>query len=378
MRFNILQIPYMTKASELPEDIRDGELRGADPERFQVMLNAMTEQVQFAEELGYHGVAWTEQHFQAEGIEVNTNPIMYGAHMIANTSRMKVGQLGIPLPSHNPLLVAENLAILDHMSGGRTFAGFSRANTPRYASVLGQHLGIGAASSDKSESDEKNRRALQESFQIIKKAWTEDLFCHNGEFWQVPPQGIPWEFPPTTDAARGTENGVLSQISVVPKPLQTPHPPIYSPFAFSMTTARFWAAEGASLVSFVEDEDFIQTTLDVYRDEATKADQVIPAGGGLAIGAHLLVQKSRSRSDVYTKEFERIFNYAYNVPPYNVPLGRKLQGTGDDALYVIEHLNKKFGIEEVFLWHHVNCFDNGAEMEALEEFGNKVVSRLGD
>ncbi|WP_139007245.1 LLM class flavin-dependent oxidoreductase [Arthrobacter crystallopoietes] len=378
MRFNILQIPYMTKASEFPEGIRDGELRGANSERFQTMLNAMTEQVQFAEELGYHGVAWTEQHFQAEGVEVNTNPILYGAHMIANTTRMKVGQLGIPLPCHNPLLVAENLAILDHMSGGRTFAGFSRSNTPRYASVLGQHLGIGAASSDKSESDERNRRALQESFQIIKKAWTEDQFCYSGEFWQVPPADVPWEFPPTIDAGRGTKDGVLSQISVVPKPLQSPHPPIYSPFAFSMTTARFWAAEGASLVSFVDKEDFLRTTLDVYRDEATKAEQTIPTGGGLAIGGHLLVQKSRERSNAYATEFERLFNYAYDVPPYNVPLGRKLQGTGDDALRTIEHLNKALGIEEIFLWHHVNCFDDGREMEALEEFGNKVVARLGD
>jgi alkanesulfonate monooxygenase SsuD/methylene tetrahydromethanopterin reductase-like flavin-dependent oxidoreductase (luciferase family) len=378
MRFNILQIPYMTKASEIPGNLRDGELRGADPERFQVMLKAMTEQVQFAEELGYHGVAWTEQHFQAEGIEVNTNPILFGAHMIANTTRMRVGQLGIPLPSHNPLLVAEDLAILDHMSGGRTFAGFSRANTPRYASVLGQHIGMGAATSDKSEADERNRRALKENFQIIKKAWTEEYFNYDGEFWQVPPSGIPWEFPPTIDAGKGIQNGCLSEISVVPKPLQRPHPPLYSPFAFSMTTARFWAAEGASLVSFVDDEEFMRTTLDVYREEATKADRTIPAGGGLAAGGHLLVQKSRTRSDAYAKEFERLFNYAYNVPPYNVPLGRKLQGTGDDALRAIEHLNKSLGIEEIFLWHHVNCFDDGRELEALEEFGTKVVSRLGD
>jgi alkanesulfonate monooxygenase SsuD/methylene tetrahydromethanopterin reductase-like flavin-dependent oxidoreductase (luciferase family) len=378
MRFNILQIPYMTKASELPEGIRDGKLRGSEPERFQVMLNAMTEQVRFAEELGYHGVAWTEQHFQAEGVEVNTSPLLYGAHMAANTTRMKIGQLGIPLPMHNPLLVAEDLAILDHMTGGRTFAGFSRSNTPRYASVLGQQLGIGAASSDKSEADELNRRALKESFQIIKKAWTEEQFNYSGEFWQVPPPGVPWQFPPSVDSGRGIKDGVLSDISVVPKPLQTPHPPIYSPFAFSMTTAKFWAAEGASLVSYVEDEDFLRTTQQVYREEANKAGATIPAGGGLAAGGHLLTQKTRSRSDAYAKEFERIFNYAYNVPPYNIPLGRKIAGTGEDALRTIEHLNKTLGIEEFFLWHHVNCFDNEQEMEALEEFGNTVVSRLGD
>lgn len=374
MRFYLLQIPYMARVP----DLRQG-MQGASRENFSTMLGAMTDQVKLAEELGFSGVCWTEQHLQIEGIEVNTNPILYGAHMAANTTAMRVGQLGIPLPCHNPLKVAEDLALLDHMAGGRTFVGFSRGNTRRWADVFSQHLGIRAASSDKSEQDELNRELLKECFQIIEAAWTEDLFSYDGRFWKVPQEGIPWRWPPTLDAGHSLgEGGVLQQIGVVPKPLQVPHPQIYTPFAFSMTTARFWAAHGVTLVSFVPDEAFLHTTLKVYREHALAAGHEVTNARALAVGGHLLVQRNRDRSERFTEEFSDLFNYAYNVDPYHVPLGRVFGGTGEDALAHIEHLRDELDIEEVFLWHHVNCFEPDQEREALEEFGTKVVACLRD
>lgn len=378
MRFYLLQIPYMASAAELRDGLSGRPLPGADPDRFHTMLEWMTVQVVHAEEVGFSGVCWTEQHFQAEGIEVNTNPVLYGAHMAAHTTRMAVGQLGIPLPCRNPLQVAEDLAVLDHMTGGRTFCGFSRSNTPRYASVLGQHVGVGAATSDKSAADERNRALLKECFQIIRKAWTEESFSYDGDVWKVPPADIPWRFPPTLDSGRGTRDGRLTEISVVPKPMQRPHPPLYSPFAFSMTTARFWAQEGVNLVSFVEDEEFLKTTMRVYAEEAASVGRAVPTGGGLAVGGHLLVQGTRSASEAYAERFRDLFAYAYDVTPYHVPLGRQIAGTGDDALRQIEHLRHELGVEEVFLWHHANCFDPDRELEAITEFGEKVIAKLGD
>ena len=70
-----------------------------------------------------------------------------------------------------------------------------------------------------------------------------------------------------------------------------------------------------------------------------------------------------------------LFAYAYDVTPYHVPLGRQLTGTGDDALRQLEHLQEELGVEEVFLWHHANCFDPGAELEAITEFGENTGRR---
>ncbi|MPY93181.1 MAG: LLM class flavin-dependent oxidoreductase [Acidimicrobiia bacterium] len=394
MRFYILQIPYLARASELaalararaeapgqrvpPVDPK--QLVGASRERFAVMLAEMTDQVRLAEQLGYHGVCWTEQHFQAEGVEVNTNPVLYGAHMIANTTTMRVGQLGIPLPCHNPLQVAEDLALLDHMAQGRTFVGFSRGNTPRYMNTLGQKLGSVAATSDKSASDEFNRELMKESWLIIKKAWTEPLVAHRGAVWQVPPPGIPLEFPPSLDVGGvGSDAGELTAVTVVPRPFQEPHPPLYTVFSFSMTTARFWAEQGATLVSFVDNPDFWRTTLGVYRDHAARAGFTdVPPGRALAAGGHLVTQRSAARAERYAEEFRWLFEYAYNCPPYNVPVGRLFGGTGRDAYEQVARLHDELGVDEVFLWHHVNCFDRDAEREALEEFGEHVVARLRD
>lgn len=394
MRFHILQIPYMAKASELaalartrlaaPDQrvppIDPAQLPGASSERFAEMLDEMTFQVRMAEELGYEGVCWTEQHFQAEGVEVNTNPILYGAHMAANTTRMKVGQLGIPLPCHNPLQVAEDLALLDHMTKGRTYVGFSRGNTPRYVNTLGQKLGSIAAASDKSAGDEFNRDLMKEAWLIIKDAWTKPLVSYQGKVWQVPPPGIPLEFPPSLDVGGvGSDGRHLNGITVVPRPFQQPHPPLYTVFSFSMTTARFWAEQGATLVSFVDNPDFWKITLDVYREHAAKAGiEGVTPGKALAAGGHLVTQSTATRAQRYSDEFSWLFDYAYNCPPYNVPVGRLFGGTGDDAYEQVARLHDELGVEEIFLWHHVNCFDRDAEREALQTFGERVVARLRD
>ncbi|MDH4148820.1 MAG: hypothetical protein OEY23_27005, partial [Acidimicrobiia bacterium] len=200
----------------------------------------------------------------------------------------------------------------------------------------------------------------------------------HGDVWQVPPPGIPVEFPPTLDVGGvGTDGRQHTGITVVPRPYQQPHPPLYTVFSFSMTTARFWAEQGATLVSFVDNPDFWRITLDVYREHAARAGiEGVTAGRALAAGGHLVTQRTRSRADAYRDEFSWLFEYAYNCPPYHVPVGRLFEGTGADAYEQCARLHDELGVEEVFLWHHVNCFERDAEREALEEFGHHVVARL--
>ena len=64
---------------------------------------------------------------QVEGIETTTNPLFWDFFIAQHTERMRVGQLGMNLTAVNPIQLAENLAMLDHFTGGRMFAGFSRA-----------------------------------------------------------------------------------------------------------------------------------------------------------------------------------------------------------------------------------------------------------
>src|SRR2546427_11108880 len=98
------------------------------------------------------------------------------------TERIRVGQLGIVLPAENPIRVAENIAMLDHMTGGRANAGFARGYQRRWVDVRAQQTrGIhGARPHQHDAVDQANRPTFEESFRIIKRAWTEDLLSYEG------------------------------------------------------------------------------------------------------------------------------------------------------------------------------------------------------
>ena len=117
-----------------------------------------------------------------------------------------MGQLGIVLPASTPLRVAEDIAMLDHMSGGRAFAGFARGYQRRWVDTLAQqyHNVHAAPSKDRdAEVDRVNRAAFEEFFEIVKLAWTEDTFSYKGNFWQMPPPDVPWDLEATRRMGRG-------------------------------------------------------------------------------------------------------------------------------------------------------------------------------
>lgn len=372
MKFTILVQPYMRGRGE------STRLPGSDPARFTSMLGRLMEQMKLADDAGYYGMCMTEQHLQIEGIEVTTNPLLYGLHIAENTRNLRVGQLGIPLIAHNPIMVAEDLALADHFTGGRLFCGFSRGNTPRWAETFSQHLGLTSATSDKSEQDQRNREAFYEGWQIIKALWTNETVSIDGNTWKVPLRSTHWEWKPTDAWGTGVDDaGNLTAIGIAPRPLQKPYPPVYAPFAFSMESARFWAREGGKLVSFVSKNEFVQTTVDVYKEEAEKAGRTgVTAADAVALGGHLVMGKDDATVDNLMTGFTELFDFAYNTPPYNVPMGRVFKGTGNEVADEIGRLNQELGIEEFFLWHHVGYFSQAEELAMLEVFASQVIDQL--
>ena len=151
MKCVLLVIPYMRERGE------SVHLPGADPHRFQAPMGRLKEQMRFAGSVGYHGFCMTEQHLQIEGIETTTNPLFWDYFVAQHTKTLRVGQLGMNLTAVNPIKLAEDIALLDHFTGGRAFVGFTRGNTPRWTATFGQHLDITSAESDKSEADRRKK-----------------------------------------------------------------------------------------------------------------------------------------------------------------------------------------------------------------------------
>jgi len=162
-----------------------------------------------AESLGYHSTFLVEHHFSGAGqVSASLNLQTWVA---ARTTRMRLGTAVIVLPWHNPILLAEQAATIDLMSGGRLDFGCGRGY--RHSEFDGFCM-----SYDEAES------RFEESLELIKLAWTSDeRFSYEGKHWQV------------------------HDIIVEPQPAQRPHPPIWIA-AGSEGSIRKVARRGANLI----------------------------------------------------------------------------------------------------------------------------------
>lgn len=151
---------------------------------------------------GFDGVGLNEHHTTPHGLIGEPNLI--AAAGIQRTKNLKFITLGNLLPIHNPLQIAEDIAIADCLSRGRMLPGFARGNAREYWAY-----NIPAAES---------RGRFEESLEIILKAWTEEVFSHEGKYW------------------------TFKDISIWPRPFQQPHPPLWVPFSGSQETIE-WAAK---------------------------------------------------------------------------------------------------------------------------------------
>ena len=116
--------------------------------------------------LGYDGVGLNEHHTTPHGLM--NSPNMMAAAGSQRTKRLKFFILGNLLPLHNPLRIAEELAMADNLSHGRILSGFARG-VPREYKVYDVPMA-------------ESRARFDEALEVIRKAWTGDVFSHQGKF----------------------------------------------------------------------------------------------------------------------------------------------------------------------------------------------------
>src|SRR6185437_16640123 len=128
-----------------------------------------------AEPLGFDSLWALEHHFT--GYAMSPSPTQLLSYYAGRTRRITLGTCVIVLPWHDPIRVAEQIALLDVMSGGRTLMGFGRgAASTEYA---GFRIPM-----------EEARPRFVEAAQLIIKALTNDVFEWKGEFFNIPPTSI--------------------------------------------------------------------------------------------------------------------------------------------------------------------------------------------
>jgi alkanesulfonate monooxygenase SsuD/methylene tetrahydromethanopterin reductase-like flavin-dependent oxidoreductase (luciferase family) len=377
------------------EEIERG-MAGLRGDLYQRMLAELREQAQAADELAYDSISFTEHHFHVEGFEISNNPVLLDLFVAMQTKRIRVGQLGIVLPAQNPIRVAEDIAMLDHMSGGRANAGFARGYQRRWVDTLAQQLhGIhGATPGQHDAIDAANRQAFEEHFRIIKKCWTEDMLDFQGRYWRIPTEGTPWEIEATQMWGAGVEEGVLRQVGVVPKPLQKPHPPLFQPFASSENTIRWCAREGVTAVLPPMYLALQNQLYAAYREEAEAHGRALAPGEGLGVLRDVIICDTDAEALELWSHGAAFCGAAWFspfhfgdvlvepgrtdrlTPQEMIERGMLFAGSVDTVTRSIERLLADTPVRWLFAWTYNGLIPHGKIMRSIDLFAGKVLPRF--
>ncbi|MBX5437283.1 MAG: LLM class flavin-dependent oxidoreductase [Alicyclobacillaceae bacterium] len=168
-------------------------------------FNDYIDQYEFAIDLGFDGVGFNEHHNSAYGMDNSPNLMAAMiARKIRQTEKTCIALLGDSIALYNPpIRVAEEMSMLDTVTGGRLIAGFPVGTSMDTNFVYG----VPPA---------ELRPRFYEALDLIQQAWTrKETFAFNGRFTQ------------------------LRYVNIWPRPYQSPHPPIWLPGSGSLETWEY-------------------------------------------------------------------------------------------------------------------------------------------
>lgn len=255
-----------------------------DPERGHVLYNEYLDELERAEKLGFDGLAVNEHHQSAYG--TMPSPNLMAAALVRRTRRARIAILGNALPlREHPLRVAEEVAMLDVLSGGRIISGFVRGIGCEYLS-----FGVNPAYS---------RERFYEAHELIVRAWTEPgPFCFEGKHYRVRYVN-PW-----------------------PRPLQKPHPPIWLPSQGSTETIHWGARRRYPFVSVFNSYDQTRRWIEEYKAAAAACGyEAPPSQIGFAIPVYVGDTDAQAEEKA-RPHFLWLFRRGLKIPPqYLLPPG---------------------------------------------------------
>lgn len=175
-----------------------------DPELGERLYAERIRYMQRVDQLGFDGLIFTEHHYGPNG-GLTPSPLIMLSAASQVTERIKLVTMGIALALYpHPIRVAEELAMVDNLSHGRLVVGFISSGAQ---SLYSYNVPV-----------EEERGRYHEAYDLIVKAWTEpNPFAWDSEYYHYP------------------------CVSILPRPIQQPHPPVWT--TASSAESIQWAAE---------------------------------------------------------------------------------------------------------------------------------------
>ena len=255
-------------------------------------LDELSEQAIFAEEAGYDCFWIDEHHFNYIQQYINLpNPSPVTAMLAAHTSRIRIGQWCI-LPFWQPLRLAEDVALLDHITRGRLELGVGRGGERYQIASLNpnpvlndifpdqsrtEHSGPAVSNDSEAElrrAQAASREHFSEFLDVMKKSWTGELFAHEGTFFKFPRPGFTTAHPYAQDPNAlkdGEIDGEIVKMRVGPASFQKPHPPLSLAIS-SDPSFEEAGRQGLKGMTWVRPPGKLRQGLQLYADARTERE----------------------------------------------------------------------------------------------------------
>src|SRR5271167_3017231 len=232
-------------------------------------VTALRTVAQRAEALGFRDLWVTENTLDHVTC---FDPVVVLTYAAAVTARIRLGASVVVLPIHSPLMVAHQWARLDHVSGGRAILGIGLGREHHYRQF---------------EVPEAGRvRRFREEVELIKALWTQPSVTFRGRFYQ------------------------LEDATMAPKPVQTPHPPIWMGVGHPDAVRRaasiadgWMGSGGSSIAAFGESVPILRAAL----EKAGRDPAAFPISKRLFMAVD-------ERPEVARAELHRWFTEVYHNP----------------------------------------------------------------
>jgi alkanesulfonate monooxygenase SsuD/methylene tetrahydromethanopterin reductase-like flavin-dependent oxidoreductase (luciferase family) len=163
----------------------------------------LLDDIAYADQLGF-GCAWLVEHHFMRGYSHCSKPELLLAAAAQRTRRLRLGHAIIPLPLHHPVHVAERVATLDLLCGGRLEVGIGRGFAPLEYDVFGADMA-------------NSRQLTDEALAILRLSFARRPVTFSGKHYRI------------------------DELDIVPHVVQSPHPPLWTAAVSPETFA--WAAQ---------------------------------------------------------------------------------------------------------------------------------------
>lgn len=280
----------------------NGELPRLGSKHFnpQVAVDTYTEHLEAWVELekqGFDGLAINEHHATPYGL--GNSPNLIAAAIARMTQKLKILIYANLLPIHEPLRLAEELAMLDCLSNGRLINGVGRG-APREYKIFNVPL-------------DESRSRFEEAYDVMRLAWTEDRFDYAGKHFQY------------------------SDVSIWPRPIQQPHPPLWVPLTGSKETIEWAAKHDASFTPGVFAGPMREDTLRYYAKCAAQyGREVKPEKISIMVDCYVADTKAKA-----IEEYGPYLMYLFNtLLIYDQVFQKDVQKTKYYSSTAFEHLRE--------------------------------------